>query len=110
MAVYTWQQDAWPGFRYQEQELEGDLFSFAERIGRVSGTYQALPEQAQQEALVQLMSAEAIKSSEIEGISLNHDDVYSSIQKNLGFAVDAARIGDRRARPHPASRRPSAAP
>ena len=97
MSVYTWQQDNWPNFRYHEEALEDDLYSFAERVGKVSGTWQALPEQAQQEALVQLMSAEAIKSSKIEGINLNRSDVYSSIQKNLGFAVDAAQIGDQRA-------------
>ncbi|AFG36150.1 Fic family protein [Spirochaeta africana] len=95
--MYIWQHNEWPRFRYQLPGLEDLLYLFAERVGRVSGAWHALAEPNRQEAMLQIMSAEAVKSSEIEGLQLNRGDVYSSIQKNLGLALDEKHIGDRRA-------------
>ncbi|MCP5005416.1 MAG: Fic family protein [Planctomycetes bacterium] len=95
--VYNWQQTDWPKFKYDLTEVEDLLFSFAERVGRVSGLLKGLPEDAQTETIIDMMVSEAIKTSEIEGEYLSRQDVMSSIRKNLGFDQDIARVKDKKA-------------
>ena len=97
MATYNWQQSDWPNFTYNLSGLEDELFSIAEKVGRVTGKWQALPEDTQQEAVINMMVAEAIKTSEIEGEYLSRKDVLSSIRKNLGLHGETEYIKDRRA-------------
>jgi len=49
-----------------------------------------------QEAKLNAMAAEAIKSSEIEGERLNYDEVRSSIARKLGMETGGIPMGDRR--------------
>jgi Fic family protein len=97
MTTYNWQQSDWPDFTYSLEGLEDDLFLFAEKAGRVTGKWQALPDDAQQESVIAMMVAEAIKTSSIEGEFLSRSDVLSSIRKNLGLHSEAKTIKDRRA-------------
>jgi Fic family protein len=97
MKTYNWQQNDWPDFTWSLSGLEDELFSFAEKVGRVTGKWQALPEDTQQEAVINMMVAEAIKTSEIEGEYLSRNDVLSSIRKNLGLHSETQHIRDRRA-------------
>lgn len=83
--IYNWQQPNWPKFRYDLSAVENKLFDFAEQTGHISGILKALPEDIQLEAVIDIMVAEAIKTSEIEGEYLNHQDVVSSIRNNLGL-------------------------
>ncbi len=94
---YNWQLSDWPDFKYNLDKVEDILFEFVERAGRLSGILQGLPEDAQTEAVIGIMVAEAIKTSEIEGEDLNREDVISSIRKNLGLAQDQARVPDKKA-------------
>jgi Fic family protein len=83
--IYNWQQPDWPEFRYDVSIVEEMLFEFAELTGHVGGMLKALPEAVQLEAVIDLMVAEAIKTSEIEGEYLSRQDVVSSIRNNLGL-------------------------
>jgi len=85
LMTYNWQQSDWPRFRYDLDGIADVLFAFAERAGRVSGLMEGLPESTRTEAVIDLMVAEALKTSEIEGESLNRRDVLSSIRNNLGL-------------------------
>ena len=82
---YNWQQKDWPNFRYDTEGIEGALFDFATRAGRISGMLEGLTKTEQTEAIINLMVAEAIKTSEIEGEYLSRNDVMSSIKRNLGI-------------------------
>ncbi|MEX2362566.1 MAG: Fic family protein [Balneolaceae bacterium] len=95
--MYNWQQKDWPNFTYSLSEVEDELFSFAEQVGLVTGKWQALPEESQQEAIINMMVAEAIHTSGIEGEYLSRSDVLSSIRKNLGLHSETEHIRDRRA-------------
>lgn len=97
MTRYNWQRSEWPRFTYSLAELDDALISFAEKTGSLTGTWDALPEDSRQEAVVNLMTAEAIKTSRIEGEFLNREDVHSSLRKNLGFHDVNRRVKDRRA-------------
>lgn len=53
--------------------------------GRVGGLLEGLPEDLGTEAVLDLMIAEAVRSSAIEGETLNPDAVRSSIRNRLGL-------------------------
>ncbi len=95
MQIYNWQQSDWPDFRYNLSGVESLLLSFAEKSGHVSGILKSFPENLKVETLIDVMVAEAIKTSAIEGENLNREDVASSIKKNLGLTVDRKAIKDK---------------
>lgn len=97
MSMYNWQQKDWPEFTYSLRDVEDARFAFAEKVGRISGKWQAMPETTQQEVLISMMVSEAIKTSAIEGEFLSRSDVVSSIRKNLGLHSSTERIKDKRA-------------
>jgi Fic family protein len=95
--MYNWQQKDWPNFSYNLQEVEDLLFAFAEETGHVTGFLKSMPEDMQLEAVINMMVAEAIKTSEIEGEYLSREDVVSSIRNNLGINTNPAKVKDKKA-------------
>jgi len=87
MNRFNWQQKEWPDFKFDISNVEKILYAFYERVGSVSGMLKALPDDLQMETLIEIMVAEAIKTSEIEGEFLSRKDVVSSIKKNLGLVT-----------------------
>lgn len=94
--LYNWQQNNWPLFLYDLSDVEDALLTFAEKTGRASGLLKGLTADTQAEAAIEMMVAEAIKTSAIEGELLSRRDVMSSIRKNLGMDGGEA-AGNRRA-------------
>ncbi|MFQ5544318.1 MAG: Fic family protein [Nitrospiria bacterium] len=94
--TYNWQQSDWAEFKYDLSDVEDVLFALAEKGGRVSGLLKGLPEDRQTETVIEMMVAEAIKTSEIEGETLSRKDVMSSIKNNLGFK-NIAKVQDKKA-------------
>ncbi|HTL09453.1 MAG TPA: Fic family protein [Chitinophagaceae bacterium] len=95
--TYNWQQKDWPDFKFSLKTVEGELIIFTEKVGRVSGLLEALPEQTRQDITIDIILAEAIKTAEIEGEYPNRKDVLSSIRKNLGLHSSPAHIKDKSA-------------
>lgn len=95
--TYNWQFKNWPRFTYDLTEIEDVLFVVAEKVGKASGLFAGLPEETQQELLVDMMVSEAIKTSEIEGEYLSREEVMGSIRNNLGFNQPAEQIVDQKA-------------
>lgn len=95
--LYNWQQKDWPNFTYTLLGIEDFLFHFAERTGHVSGLLKTLSEETQLETVINLMVAEAVKTSEIEGEFISRKDVLSSIKKNLGLVKTPVAVKDKRA-------------
>ena len=98
MAVYNWQQNDWTRFSYSLHGMADLLYAFAENSGRLSGSLHAMPAQEQLQITIDNMVAEALKSSEIEGEFLNRQDIFSSIQKNLGLITKMPAIKDKKAK------------
>lgn len=94
---YNWQQKDWPGFTYILHGVEDMLFHFAERTGHVSGMLKTLSSETQLETVINIMVAEAVKTSEIEGEFLSRKDVLSSIKRNLGLIKTYVAVKDKRA-------------
>ncbi len=87
MQRYNWEFDNWPYFKYNASAAEDTLYALAEKTGHYSGILKALPTNIQTEALIDVMTTEAIKTSAIEGEYVSRADVMSSIKKNLGFTI-----------------------
>ena len=97
MIRYNWEHGDWPNFTYSLTKAEKNIASFIEMVGDTSGMLKAIPEDIKTEALIDLMVAEAIKTSEIEGEFFSRADVMSSIKNNLGFTKDVVTIKDKNA-------------
>ncbi len=94
---YNWQQKDWPAFKYTTEVVEDMLLQFSEKAGRVLGILEALPEESREGTVIEIILAEAMKTSEIEGEHPNRKDVLSSIRKNLGLHETASFIKDKSA-------------
>tara|TARA_R110002020_G_scaffold222564_1_gene431416 strand:- start:1719 stop:2822 length:1104 start_codon:yes stop_codon:yes gene_type:complete len=88
--MYNWQHEDWPNFKYTTTKIEEKLFEFSQRAGRVNGILEGLSDTMQMEAILSLMVAEAVKTSEIEGEYLSREDVMSSIRNNMGYGTPKA--------------------
>jgi len=93
--LYNWQQPDWPHFRYDLAGLTDRLLAFVERAGRVGGLLEGLPEELGTEAILDFMITEAIRSSAIEGETLDRDAVMSSIRNRLGLNPIPQPVGSR---------------
>ncbi len=93
---YNWQLPGWRNFSYDEKAVEKFILAFAEKAGYVNGVVGTLGESFQLETIIELLVAEAMKTSAIEGEYMNRKDVVSSIKINLGL-VDEYAIKDQRA-------------
>ncbi len=94
---YNWQQEDWPEFRYDIQQVNDALFAIAEETGLLNGMLNGMPADLQMEAVINTMVAEAIKTSEIEGEYYSLQDVMSSIRNNLGLNAKPEIIKDKKA-------------
>ncbi len=97
MENFNWQKEDWPHFSYDETVVESELYAFTEKSGMVSGIIKAIPEEIQQETLIDIIVSEAIKTSEIEGEFLSREDVMSSVRKSLGLSPGGP-VKDKRAK------------
>jgi Fic family protein len=97
MPPYNWQQSDWPHFRFSLENLGNLLLLFSEKVGRVSGLLEGLSIDAKQDIVVDIILAEAMKTSEIEGEFPSRKDVLSSIRKNLGLHTSGDQIKDKSA-------------
>lgn len=95
---YNWQQADWPKFTYTFNGVENRLFEFTERVGRVSGLLEGLPEGIKTDTMLDILVAEAIKTSEIEGEFLSRRDVMSSIRNQLNLNPTEEEVRDQRAK------------
>lgn len=93
--MYNWERKDWPYFRYHTHDIEETLYNFFEKAGLITGIVRGLPEDTRLEAVIEVMVAEAIKTSEIEGEFLNRRDVMSSIRRALGLITKVEQLDKR---------------
>lgn len=94
---YNWQHEDWPNFSYDLESLKPSMVLFSETMGRTSGLLEGLSDGEQSASMIDLMVAEAVKTSEIEGEMISRQDVMSSIKNNLGLNPTPEFVKDRRA-------------
>ena len=87
LKTWNWQRDDWPDFHFDSGKLAGLEADFLRRAGVFSGSFMHIAQDGKKLLEVELMSEEAMKTSEIEGEILNRDSVQSSIRRHFGFWV-----------------------
>lgn len=95
MPVYIHELSDWPIFFWQEEIISPLLASVRHRQGRLIGRMEALGFQLQSEAVLQSLTDDVVKTSEIEGEVLSKDQVRSSIARRLGMDIGGLVPADR---------------
>lgn len=90
--TWNWQEPDWPNFRFQPERLAEREAAFLRQSGVIVGTVKHLPDDERLPLVVDLMSTEALKTSEIEGDLLDRDSVQSSLRRQFGLQTDARRV------------------
>jgi Fic family protein len=90
--TWNWQQPEWPRFEYDPAQLAGFEAEFQKQSGIFIGSIKHAAQADEEQLRVELLSDEALQTSEIEGEILNRDSVQSSIRRNFGIATDDRRI------------------
>lgn len=92
---YIHQTDIWPKFTWDHQQITSLLGPVRSRQGRLLGRMEALGFSLRNEAVLQTITLEVVKSSEIEGEKLDLAKVRSSIARRLGMDVAGLVPSDR---------------
>ena len=95
MKAFIHQKDNWPEFTWNSNDFL-ELLSEARNLqGRLIGKMETLGFDLRDEALLDTLTLDVLKSSEIEGEFLNPDQVRSSIARRLGMEIAGAIESDR---------------
>lgn len=84
---YIYQQKAWPHFTWDEVIFTALLIEVRHKQGKLLGQMASLGFKLQEEANLQTLTLDVLKSSEIEGEILNVDQIRSSIARKLGLDI-----------------------
>jgi Fic family protein len=95
MSTYTHTLPDWPNFQWNHERLAELLASVRHRQGRLIGHMEALGFKLQQEAVLQTLTEDVLKTSEIEGEKLDKEQVRSSIARRLGMDIAGLKPADR---------------
>jgi Fic family protein len=95
MPEYVHERKDWPQFRWSHERIAERLAAVSRRQGRLIGRMEALGFQLRAEAVLESLTEEVVKSSEIEGELLDKEQVRSSIARRLGLDVGALAPVDR---------------
>jgi Fic family protein len=85
----------WPKFRWSDATLAPLLGPVRHRQGRLIGRMEALGYRLRADATLRALTEEVVKSSEIEGETLNDAQVRSSLARRLGMDVAGLVPSDR---------------
>ena len=93
--MYIHQLKEWPSFTWDTEALHVRLGEVRHRQGRILGLMSSAGFKMQENAVLETLTLDVTKSSEIEGVKLNSDQVRSSIARRLGIEIAGAVPPDR---------------
>src|SRR5215216_1564838 len=76
--AWNWEHPGWPEFTYNSAALEPLERQFLTRSGEFIGAFKHIGPEGRDMLKIELISDEAVKTSEIEGEVLDRDSVQSS--------------------------------
>src|ERR1700693_1356921 len=86
--TWNWQQSGWPNFIYDSMALQPMEQRFLLQSGEFIGAFKHIGADDQETLKIELISDEAVKTSEIEGEILDRDSVQSSLRHQLGLGAE----------------------
>ncbi len=93
--MYIHERADWPDFHWDAEELSSSLAAVRHRQGRLLGRMEGLGFPLREEALLDTLTQDVMKSSEIEGEILDRNQVRSSLATRLGLEIGALSPADR---------------
>ncbi len=93
--TYVHKLNDWPAFRWDAAVVGQLLAPVRHRQGRLIGRMEAMGFDLRAEAVLETLTQDVIKSSEIEGEHLDKEQVRSSVARRLGMDVGAILPADR---------------
>ncbi|MEO8340315.1 MAG: Fic family protein [Nitrospirota bacterium] len=93
--TYSHERADWPKYHWDQQKLTPKLAAVRHRQGRLIGRMEAIGFSLRKEAVLQTLTLDVLKSSEIEGEVLSPEQVRSSIARRLGMDIAGAIPADR---------------
>jgi len=85
--MYIHKEKAWPNFHWDDKYLTKRLALVRHRQGRLIGKMETLGFDLRAEAVLNTLTADVVKSSEIEGEVLDKEQVRSSVARRLGMDI-----------------------
>ena len=95
MPRYIHEHQEWPSFVWDNEALLMQLGKVRNLQGRLIGKMQALGFRLRKEAVLETLTLDVLKSTEIEGEKLNPEQVRSSIARRLGMDISGLVPSDR---------------
>lgn len=93
--MYIYQQKNWPKFTWNHPQINPKLSTIRHRQGKILGLMSTAGFDLKEKAILQTLTMDVTKSSEIEGELLNIEMVRSSIAKRLGIEIAGLPVADR---------------
>ncbi len=93
--MYIHKRKEWPEFKWEQGKLGPVLAEARHLQGRLLGRMEGLGFQPREEATLQTLTQDVVKTSEIEGEKLDDETVRSSIARRMGLDIGALRPIDR---------------
>jgi Fic family protein len=93
--TYIYERQAWPAFSWNSERISPRLVEVRHRQGRLIGRMEGLGFQLRIEAVLDTLTEDVLRSSEIEGEKLDRDQVRSSIARRLGIDIGGLTPADR---------------
>lgn len=93
--MYTWAQQDWPNFHWNQDRLATPLAEARHQQGRLIGRMESLGFKLREEAVLTTLIQDVLKTSEIEGERLDPEQVRSSIARRLGLDIGGLTPADR---------------
>ena len=95
MAGFIYEDSTWPRFQWSREKLAEQLVVVHIEQGRLLGRVEALGFKLRQEAVLETLTGDVLKSSEIEGERLDAGQVRSSVARRLGMDIGGLKPVDR---------------
>jgi Fic family protein len=92
---YIHQHTDWPNFHWDTEKLHLSLGVVHSMQGRLMGKMETLGFSLREDAVLENLTVEVLKSTEIEGEFLNSDQVRSSLARHLGMEISGLVPSDR---------------
>ncbi|HWJ35725.1 MAG TPA: Fic family protein [Steroidobacteraceae bacterium] len=87
MPQYIWQRSDWPRWRWSDSDFSNTLIAVQRKRDFLAGLARSLDADYLNIAVTELMTRETVSTSAIEGVTLDADEVRSSIMRRLGLGA-----------------------
>jgi len=89
---WNWELPDWPKFIFDVNAISELEYSFAQQTGEAFGSLKHISTDEKDILTVEILSDEALKTSEIEGEYLDRDSIQESIKRSFGLSQEKHRL------------------